>query len=58
MNCGLVALMQAASAAQRNRAEKLILEHEMGELFKVIALGRGLAEPLLGFNQGDRSHRL
>jgi SAM-dependent MidA family methyltransferase len=58
MNCGLVALMQAASAAQRNRAEKLILEHEMGELFKVIALGRGLAEPLLGFNHGDRSHRL
>jgi SAM-dependent MidA family methyltransferase len=50
--------MQAASAAQRNRAEKLILEHEMGELFKVIALGRGFDEPLLGFARGDRSHRL
>ena len=58
MNCGLIDLMQAASAAQRNRAERLILEHEMGELFKVIALGRGLAEPLLGFARGDRSHRL
>jgi SAM-dependent MidA family methyltransferase len=58
MNCGLVDLMQAAGAAQRNRAEKLILEHEMGELFKVIALGRGLDEPLLGFTRGDRSHRL
>jgi hypothetical protein len=58
MNCGLVALMQAASAAQRNRAEKLILEHEMGELFKVIALGRGFDQPLLGFARGDRSHRL
>ena len=58
MNCGLVDLMQAASAAQRNRAEKLILEHEMGELFKVIALGRGFDEPLLGFARGDRSHRL
>jgi SAM-dependent MidA family methyltransferase len=50
--------MQAASAGQRNRAEKLILEHEMGELFKVIAFGRGLKEPLLGFVRGDRSHRL
>ena len=58
INCGLVELMQAASAAQRNRAEKLILEHEMGELFKVIALGRGFDEPLLGFARGDRSHRL
>ena len=58
MNCGLVDLMQAAGAEQRNRAEKLILEHEMGELFKVIALGRGFDEPLLGFTRGDRSHRL
>ena len=58
MNCGLVDLMQAASAAQRNRAQRLMLEHEMGELFKVIALGRGLAAPLLGFARGERSHRL
>ncbi len=58
INCGLVNLMQAASAAQRNRAERLILEHEMGELFKVIALGRGLTEQPLGFTRGDRSHRL
>ena len=58
MNCGLIDLMQAASAVQRNRAERLILEHEMGELFKVIALGRGLTEPLLGFARGDSSHRL
>ena len=32
----------------------------MGELFKVIALARGLpaGTELLGFAQGDRSHRL
>ncbi len=37
---------------------KLLLPHEMGELFKVIALGRGLAEPLCGFATGDQRHRL
>jgi SAM-dependent MidA family methyltransferase len=58
INCGLVELMQAASAAQRNRAEKLILEHEMGELFKVIAFGRGFEAQALGFSRGERSHRL
>ena len=31
---------------------------EMGELFKVMALGRGIREPLLGFGRGDRSHTL
>lgn len=37
---------------------KLLMPHEMGELFKVMALGKGIREPLLGFAQGDRSHRL
>lgn len=37
---------------------KLLMPHEMGELFKVMALGKGVAAPLLGFAQGDRSHRL
>lgn len=58
MNCGLVDLMQSAGAVQRNRAERLILEHEMGELFKVIALGRGVSPALLGFARGDRSRDL
>jgi len=31
---------------------------EMGELFKVIALCRGHAAPLLGFATGDRRHTL
>jgi hypothetical protein len=26
----------------------------MGELFKVIALGKNIAEPLIGFQRGDR----
>jgi hypothetical protein len=30
----------------------------MGELFKVLALGRGLAAPLVGFARGDRLHTL
>lgn len=38
--------------------EKLILPHEMGELFKVLALGRGLSRPLRGFITGDRLHTL
>ena len=59
LNCGLVPLLEAASLPQRTMAQRLINEHEMGELFKVIALARGLASvDLLGFAQGDRSHRL
>jgi hypothetical protein len=30
----------------------------MGELFKVVALGKGLAPPLLGFAQGNRNAML
>ncbi|MEY2633017.1 MAG: hypothetical protein RIR00_1671 [Pseudomonadota bacterium] len=37
---------------------KLVLPQEMGELFKVIALGKGLEAPLTGFQRGDRSHAL
>ena len=36
----------------------LLSEHEMGELFKVLALGSGLGSELVGFAVGDRSHRL
>jgi SAM-dependent MidA family methyltransferase len=58
INCGLVEAMQAAPLAERVSAQKLILEHEMGEFFKVIALGRGVGVPLLGFANGDKTHRL
>jgi SAM-dependent MidA family methyltransferase len=39
-------------------AQKLILEHEMGELFKVIGLTRGPLFEAIGFARGDRTHRL
>jgi len=61
LNCGIAELLQAASPAERAHAQKLLTEHEMGELFKVIALSRGLdfgPEGALGFRAGDRTHRL
>lgn len=59
VNCGLPALMEAAPIPQRAMAHRLIAEHEMGELFKVLALARGV-EPwdAPGFARGDRSHTL
>ncbi len=41
-----------------NAINKMLMPHEMGELFKVIAIGRGIAGPLLGFATGDQSRRL
>jgi SAM-dependent MidA family methyltransferase len=60
INCGLMGLLEGTTLQQRAAAQKLVTEHEMGELFKVIALGRGLGEGFLplGFLQGDRTHRL
>jgi len=57
-NCGLGPLLDQAGPVERATAAKLVLEHEMGELFKVIALGKGEAWEPMGFAQGDRSHRL
>lgn len=58
INCGLPALAEPAGVAGRARAAQLIHEHEMGELFKVIALGAGEPWEPLGFAHGDRSHTL
>ena len=58
MNCGLVEAMQSESLQSRVAAQKLLMEHEMGELFKAVALGRGVEASLLGFARGDRTHRL
>jgi SAM-dependent MidA family methyltransferase len=38
--------------------QKLLSPAEMGELFKVLALGKGLELPLVGFLQGDKRHQL
>ena len=58
INCGLVPMLDGATLAQRAMAQKLITEHEMGELFKVIAFSRGIDIQPIGFTQGDRMHRL
>ncbi|MGJ7546536.1 class I SAM-dependent methyltransferase [Variovorax sp. LT1R16] len=58
INCGLLGLSDQASVAQRALAGHLVHEHEMGELFKVIALGAGEPWEPLGFAEGDRSHTL
>jgi SAM-dependent MidA family methyltransferase len=58
INCGLVDLLAAASVGERANAQKLVNEHEMGELFKVIALARDCELDPIGFRVGDRSHML
>ena len=57
-NCGLAALLETASIAERVMAHRLIAEHEMGELFKVIGFAPGAGFEALGFAAGDRSHLL
>ena len=51
-------MLQSASLATRTHARRLIDEHEMGELFKVIAFARGCSFEAVGFVEGDRSHML
>lgn len=64
MNAGLPDLLMRASAMDRSQAatlaaaQKLLSEAEMGELFKVLAIGRDVDMPLLGFARGDRRNRL
>jgi SAM-dependent MidA family methyltransferase len=58
INCGLPALMEQASLPERTHANKLIMEHEMGELFKVIGFFKGQPWDAIGFAAGDRTHTL
>lgn len=70
LNAGLPELLLACTSLDtpdleaRHRAQtqaavqKLISEAEMGELFKVIALGRNITVPLSGFSRSDRSGQL
>ena len=57
-NCGLPALLATADARTRAAAQPLMLEHEMGELFKVIGFAAGAPFDAVGFAGGDRSHTL
>ncbi|WP_371324065.1 SAM-dependent methyltransferase [Dechloromonas sp. ZY10] len=64
LNCGILdALAELPQGTPEylkasNMVGKLLMPHEMGELFKVMAVGRGLDTPLLGFSSGDQSRRL
>ena len=59
LNCSLVErLTDTPLPAESSAVQRLISEAEMGELFKVLALGRGIVQPLLGFARGDRTARL
>jgi SAM-dependent MidA family methyltransferase len=58
INCGLVDMLAQASLSERIAGQRLLAEHEMGELFKVIALHKGAFWDAQGFSQGDRTDRL
>ena len=58
MNCGLLELLRGADLPTTANAQKLLTEHEMGELFKVIGLAKGIEIDPIGFAAGDRTHTL
>lgn len=66
LNCGLPQVLQTVTHdptapganATLSAVQKLISEAEMGELFKVLAIGRDIDPPLLGFLRGDRRDTL
>ena len=64
LNCGILDLLGAETSGTpeyiraAGAVNKLLMPHEMGELFKVIAIGRGIDQSLLGFASGDQSRRL
>lgn len=65
INCGItdvLARVPPENAARylplANQANQLLSPSEMGDLFKVIAFGKGFDAPLLGFRSGDRAHTL
>lgn len=65
VNCGITEVLAQANvenalhyAPIAAEAQVLLSPGEMGELFKVLAVGRGVVRPLTGFSHGDRSNRL
>jgi SAM-dependent MidA family methyltransferase len=65
VNCGLTEVMSRTPAEDAKRylplaaaANKLTSPSEMGELFKAIAFGRGVADDLAAFRSGDRRQAL
>jgi SAM-dependent MidA family methyltransferase len=65
VNTGITAMLAKTPAENARtyaplaaQAQKLLSPAEMGELFKVLALGRAIDLPLVGFARGDRTHTL
>ncbi|PIX02043.1 MAG: hypothetical protein COZ79_03750, partial [Hydrogenophilales bacterium CG_4_8_14_3_um_filter_62_83] len=64
INCGVLVGLERFEPGSLNylkqtaAVQKLIQPSEMGELFKVIALARGIDGPPIGFTSGDRRHTL
>lgn len=59
INCGLQEKLSGLPVVERGMAAKLVMEHEMGELFKAIGLVKGVSPwAARGFARGDRTHRL
>ena len=65
VNCGITEVLAEANidnalhyAPLAAQAQRLLSPAEMGELFKVLALGKGMRGPLLGFVRGDRTASL
>jgi SAM-dependent MidA family methyltransferase len=50
--------MAQSALIERAQAMKLVSEHEMGELFKVLGFATHDHWQASGFSAGDRSHRL
>lgn len=58
LNAGLLEQLPKLDKPDRQAIDKLISEAEMGELFKVLAVGRDIDMALAGFSRGDRRHQL
>ncbi len=65
VNCGITEILSAADPADpaaylplAAEAQTLLSPAEMGELFKVIALGKHADIAMLGFRRGDKRHTL
>ncbi|MGI9219319.1 MAG: class I SAM-dependent methyltransferase, partial [Hydrogenophaga sp.] len=61
INCGLLDVAKDADVRENAMLGKLVNEHEMGELFKVIGLAPKASATgwdAIGFAAGDRTHRL
>jgi SAM-dependent MidA family methyltransferase len=65
INCGITEILARMPAENvkeylpaANQLQKLVSPAEMGELFKAIAFGKNISQPLFGFTRGDKSRLL